>query len=498
MLLLIFNIFQLKAQDSLLFQPVIMKDTTCTVETALRLIENQTGLSFSYNTGLVNRKKVITLDSGQKKLIEVLGQTFDNPNISFSIIGRHIVVYLSHKVLSVNPDTRTDSVYFFEIRGRVLDKNGREPLAYASVYLAGKGIGTVTNDNGQFLLKLNSKYLPDTLSISCIGYRNFKTPVSSMINITQDFLLKTDIVSIQEVIIRKISPVNLLQSAIEAVSVNYPQKPAMLTSFYRELVKKGGRYMMVSEAILETYKPGYSRYAPADQVKILKGRKNQDVSTKDTVMLKLKAGLHTMLLLDVVKNMPDFLNGEDLQSYEYKMADIVVDKGREQYAIEFRPRTGATDTYYSGRILLDVRNLAITWVEFYIDPENLEKATSSFILKKPPNVKVKVLNANYKTAFQAYGNAYYLHLIQCEMEFRIKDKRQFSGSVYNTSLEMAVTGIDTLNAERFRFRDAARLNEFFADQLVEYDESFWGEYNFIRPDESLEDALIKLSRQNQN
>ena len=34
----------------------------------------------------------------------------------------------------------------------------------------------------------------------------------------------------------------------------------------------------------------------------------------------------------------------------------------------------------------------------------------------------------------------------------------------------------------------------FADQLVEYDESFWGEYNFIRPDESLEDALIKLSK----
>ena len=169
----------------------MLKDTTCTVETALRLIENQTGLSFSYNTGLVNRKKVITLDSGQKKLIDILSQIFDNPNISFSIIGRHIVVYQSHKVLSVNPDTRADSVYFFEIRGRVLDKNGREPLAYASIYLAGKGIGTVTNDNGQFLLKLNSKYLSDTLSISCIGYKNVKTPVSSLINNNPGFFAET-------------------------------------------------------------------------------------------------------------------------------------------------------------------------------------------------------------------------------------------------------------------------------------------------------------------
>ena len=55
-------------------------------------------------------------------------------------------------------------------------------------------------------------------------------------------------------------------------------------------------------------------------------------------MLKLKAGLNTMLLLDVVKNMPDFLTGENMQDYDYKMSDIVVDNGREQYAIEFSAR----------------------------------------------------------------------------------------------------------------------------------------------------------------
>ena len=63
-----------------------------------------------------------------------------------------------------------DSVYFFEIRGRVLDNAGSQPLPYSSIYLLGKAVGTVTNDNGQFLLKLSSKYLADTLSISCIGY----------------------------------------------------------------------------------------------------------------------------------------------------------------------------------------------------------------------------------------------------------------------------------------------------------------------------------------
>ncbi len=47
---------------------------------------------------------------------------------------------------------------------------------------------------------------------------------------------------------------------------------------------------------------------------------------------------------------------------------------------------------------------------------------------------------------------------------------------------------------RFKSRETARLNEFFTDQLGAYDESFWGEYNFISPEESLEEALVKLSK----
>jgi len=481
-------------QDSLLVQHFTLPDTTCTVEIAMHLIEQETGLSFSYNTDLINKKKVISLPGGRDELISILERTFNDPQLSVSIIGRHIVIYQAQRTLSANPERPKDSVFFFEIRGRVIDKSDRQPLPYSSIYLSRKAIGTVTNNNGQFLLKLPSKYLADTLVISCIGYKRIMAPVSSFLDEEKDYLLKPDVISIQEVIIRKISPVNLLQSATEAVYENYPDKPAILTSFYREIIKKGSRYMMVSEAILENYKPGYDQSAASDQVKILKGRKSQDPGSKDTVILKLKAGLSTMLLLDVVKNMPDFLTGENTQDYEYKMSDIVVDNGREQYAIEFSPKKGTTIPFYAGRILLDVRNLAFTWVEFYIDPEKLDMATKNFIVKKPPYMKVKVLKANYKIAFRPTRNKYYLHMIECETEFRIRDRHQLSGSVFQTGLEMAVTEIDTINAARFRLREAARLNEFFTEQLGDYDESFWGEYNFISPEESLEEALVKLGK----
>jgi hypothetical protein len=318
--------------------------------------------------------------------------------------------------------------------------------------------------------------------------------VSSLINASKEFRLKPDVISIQEVIIRKISPVSLLQTAAASVTDNYSLRPALLTSFYRETVKKGARYRMVSEAILDNYKGGYGKVAAADQVKILKGRKTEDVSGRDSLVLKLKAGLNTMLLLDVVKNMPDFMTGENVQDYAYRMNDIVVNNGRDQYVIEFSPRERNLHNYFTGRILLDVRDLAYTWVEFMVDPERLDLATSDFIVKKPADIRARVTNASYKVSFRQTGGHYYLYMIQCETSFRLRNKNELGGSVYSTTLEMAVTDVDTVNAGHFRFREAAKLNDFFTDQLGEYDESFWGEYNFIRPDDSLEAAIEKLQR----
>lgn len=494
-LFLIFGIPPLTAQDSLLYRVLTIPDTTCTLEAAFRIIERQTNLSFSYNSDLINKKRIVTLKSDQQQLTEVLRSILGNASLDFSVIGRHLVIYQPLKSPSANPDRPTDSVFFFEIRGRVLDRNDRQPLPYASIYLNRKAIGTVSNEEGEFVLKLSSRYIKDTLNVSCIGYKHVTSPVASLINTNRDFFLKTDVISIQEVVIRKLSPILLLQSATEKIKENYPQKPAVLTCFYRETVQQGNRYMMVSEAILENYKPGYQGTGLSDQVKILKGRKNEGFSSEDTIVLKLKAGLSTMLMLDVVMNQPDFLTGVYSGDYNYSLADIVIDNGQDNYAIEFSPKELSLTSIYSGSIILGIKDLAFKWVEFYVDPEQLNKATSLFVIKKPAFLKVKVLKAHYKVAFRESAGKYYLHLIRCETEFRIRNKNKLSGSVYRMTLEMVVTDIDTDNASRFPFRETAHLNEFFTEQIGAYDESFWGEYNFVTPDESLENALVKLSRQ---
>ena len=201
------------------------------------------------------------------------------------------------------------------------------------------------------------------------------------------------------------------------------------------------------------------------------------------------------MLYYVVMNMPDFLTGESTAEYNYRLSDIVIDNGQDNYAIEFNPKSLSLTSFYSGRILLGIKDLAFKWVEFYVDPEQLERATNLFVVRKPSFLKVKVLKAHYKVAFRESAGQYYLHLIQAETEFRVRNKNKLSGSIYKMTLGMVITDIDTENASRFPLREAAKPHEFFTEQVGEYDESFWGEYNFVTPDESLENALVRLSRQ---
>jgi hypothetical protein len=61
--------------------------------------------------------------------------------------------------------------------------------------------------------------------------------------------------------------------------------------------------------------------------------------------------------------------------------------------------------------------------------------------------------------------------------------------------EMAVTDISVENVNRFTFKESAKMNDVFADQVDYFkDDSFWGSYNYIKPDESIQEAIQKLNK----
>jgi len=486
-----------RGQDSLIYQRIIIRDTSLTVQQVFGLISKSTGLSISYNPEIIDLERNIRVTADQESLHSILDRILGDPSLEYRIIGHQIVIFRPVVIKRSDAETSYERgiTSVLEIKGRVLDIQNRQPVSFAGISLLDKREGTVANLQGDFLLKIDSHHIQDTLAIACMGYETLVLPVSYFISRPKDYYLKPDIIPIQEVIIRKINAVSLLRNALENIPKNYPIHPVLLTSFYREIIKKGNQVMAVSEAILQTYKTPYTQSIGGDQIKIVKGRKIADNSHSDSLILKLKAGLNSTLLLDVIKNAPDFLTEENFGSYSYNMTDIIVNEQNESYVITFSPKKGYPEAYYKGRIFLDIKSLAITAVEFEVDPEKMEEATGMFVLKKPRDIRVRPQKAQYRVTFSKTGDRYLLNLIRCETSFRIRHKNQLFGSVYSTILEMAVTRVETEDIERFRIKETARSQEIFMEQITDFQDSFWGEYNFIKPEEPLEEAIKKLGRE---
>jgi hypothetical protein len=483
-------------QDSIFNYNLSIKVQNYPVYDILKVIEEDINYNFSYNSSLIDADRIISVDYTNKPLKEVLDSILGNENLNYRIIDKNIVIYKPDENIDRISAKPRDSFSALKITGKIIDKNTGAPVEYANISLVGKSIGTVSNSVGEFILKISPALINDTLGISYIGYKIYKQPVASLLPGNNIIHLAPDYIPIQQVIIRKIDPLLLLKNAIGNIPLNYSNHPSLLTSFYRESVRESNRYVIVSEAVLQTYKSSYTENYEKDQIKIIKARKSQDITSADSVILKLKAGLGTTLLLDIVKQPAVFLSRENFKYYSYKMADVMIDNDKEAYVIRFDHKENNNYPPFTGRIYLDLNSLAIKAVDFSLKENKIEKATHLFVIKKPRNIRVRPLKAEYLVKFKEFNNKYYLNFIRCETEFRIKKKKQLFGKVFNTVIEMAVTDIDTTDVKRFKAKEVAKTMNIFTDQVSEYSEAYWEEYNYIKPDEPLEEAIRKLSSGN--
>jgi hypothetical protein len=57
---------------------------------------------------------------------------------------------------------------------------------------------------------------------------------------------------------------------------------------------------------------------------------------------------------------------------------------------------------------------------------------------------------------------------------------------------MVITQTDSTNVQRFKTSETVRSKDIFVEKVGKYDDSFWGGFNFIKPDLSLEEALDEI------
>lgn len=132
------------------------------LDAALDIFVSQTGLAVAYDPTLVEPEMVFcTAEALQAE--DVLKCILKDTGLDY--------VRLSSGTYVILPAAELAPIYGF-LGGRVVDRTSGSPLAYAHISLSGVGIGTVTNDAGQFVLP---RLLPGSyaVSVSHVGYRKW-------------------------------------------------------------------------------------------------------------------------------------------------------------------------------------------------------------------------------------------------------------------------------------------------------------------------------------
>lgn len=386
------------------------------------------------------------------------------------------------------------------VTGIVRDRETRKKLENVTVALAGTSIGTVTNAEGVFSLKIPDSQPAPRLELSHIGYQNTRfsaTAPEGTADLTATIWMTPVARQLDEVVIYGGDARRIVEEALKKIPANYPSAESMMSAFYRETVQKGQRYIGISEAMMDVYKTPYAqRTAERDKVQLSKARRLLSQRQADTLAVKVAGGPNLSLYLDVVKNADALFEQQTLEYYTFTQEPSVLLDDRVQYVISFRPRVRLEYALFKGKVFIDRENLAFTRAEFSLDLSDREKAIAAVLHKKPAGLRFRPQEVNFLITYRQQGEVTCLNYIRNEIRFKCDWKRRLFSSSYTARSEMVVVEREEHPERVIARRDAFKPKQIFYDVVKEYwNEDYWKDYNIIEPTESLENAVKKLRKQ---
>ena len=417
------------------------------------------------------------------------------------------------------------------LRGVVRDRETRQPLPYATVSRAGGEVGTVCNADGEFILKVDPAQVPPPASanpatgqapalegsrkqaspttagdgsgvlieVSHLGYRTARFPLSEEPQ-SRPLTVWLSPVStpLAEIIALSGDARAIVDEALRRIDQNYPDQPRTLTAFYRETTRKRRRYIQIAEAVVQVTKSAYTLTPDisTDRVRIHRGRKLLSQRPSDTVAVKLQGGPTLPVYMDLVKSPDQLLSPDLLDCFNYRLQSIVQVDERPVYVVSFAPRTLLDFPLYSGHYYIDVETLTLTRAEYAMDLTDRPKAIRAILRRKPAGLRFRPVEVSFVVDYRrtTEGRSR-LHYVRSLIQFRCDWRRRLFATEYSVVAEAVVTDSRPGSARDIPAREQFSRTQIFADDATLFaDPDFWGDYNIIAPEESLEHAVDRLTK----
>lgn len=412
---------------------------------------------------------------------------------------------------------------FRPVTGVIKDAVSGESLAYAQIALQNSTLGTVSNEEGIFRLKipLPHRYVsrndsagypdalnPDSLTISYLGYQTAVVPVCSFDSSFLEILLVPISLDLREVEIVALTPLEVLRRAFDSIPVNYGRDSVILTAFIRTQKTVNKKLAEYTEAIVEDLKTGYSSIKPGESgirhqasniPYLFKGR-----VTSDTNLVNLlgEVGASARCLgCNFVRDVAEFpfetiLDERDHKHYMLKLEELANPEGGKIYKIWFDQNEKTGKTLYQGEILIDSRDFAIIRITYKpsykaFDAYEKKKFNRTWYLNNQPGWIQEMPLGETTVTYSKRDSLWSLSTIRQNFWVTYIQPQNRQRISYGYKNEVVVTDL-TRDKEIIRIYKGDKsigVNQRWDEVVGETDETFWETFNYLPIEEKLKEEL---------
>lgn len=410
------------------------------------------------------------------------------PNISIKLVSL-VAILCCFSFTSIAQKSYT------EYKGIIKDIDSKDELIFADVSIVGTNVSTITNNEGEFLIKIPNDLNNPNLSFSYLGFKEKILTLQEFTNLRRStvFLIPaaTELSQVNIVTIKDAEA--LVKAMLSKKGDNYGDSKNVMTAFYRETIKNRRRNASLSEAVVDIYKAPYTS-SRNDKIDLIKARKSVDYTKLDTVAVKLLGGPFSALYTDMIKYQQFVFTYEDLKDYDFTFDNASKVNNRDVYVVNFKQKEAIDYPLYFGKLYIDSESFALVSATYSLNISNRELASKMFIRKKPRKVKVWPTKASYRVDYRIKNDQWYYGYSNIALTFKVNWEQRLFNSVYTLNSEMAVTDWKE-NTSDNKPNNPIRPSMILSEEASGFsDPGFWGEYNIIEPEKSIESAIKKINK----
>ncbi|MEO0339382.1 MAG: carboxypeptidase-like regulatory domain-containing protein, partial [Bacteroidota bacterium] len=420
---------------------------------------------------------------------------------------------------------------YLNLEGKVVDQKTGELLPFVHIQLEGVALGTVTEADGQFRIRIPQRYQQRTLVFSYLGYEDQKVRVGDLkTKITNTIKLKIAAEMLAEVVVkpRKLPGSKaILRRVFRNLEENYAEDPGILHGYYRETIKENGSYIKFSDAACSYYSVAYpkkklkwkdyaspfgnyystlsvfSDFAGAnlhrihfhyqsqkdEQVKIIDSRASLNGTQRD-MKANIAGGPLSLFARNRMKYQQSFLGPKRNRDFEYTVDEVQDSQGNWLYQLHFKTKVTKAELdefnprnrkqwnkankhkLLEGYILVNPEDYAVVHYECWI-PNELKPYFCGY-----KTMAIKHFDYKLDVDFKKTKGKYRLERIYHEDEFIFKDTTDNTVTPYAAISEFNTLEVqtDTIKAFPPTLNFGNFNNNQLYDYALEFDSTFWVNY----------------------